>query len=342
MNRNVELSYLEDGHVVSESDYFSFLKKQYGFRAHQKHSIRRTWYKKKDGYKILLAIENGKILGQSCAFKDIAIVLQKEIEIWWGIDAFVLPEARGRGLGKLLQKKLHEDLLNFSSAWYSPLNGIVKRKCGAKEIFLLSFCYYPVSSYISYVGTMLIKKITKRDISIRLPFSFIYAFINRRRIAKEYICHEVELNKDVFSFINLSSLKFSDFYIKRNEAYLKWRYIENPNLRYHVLEISRNKQIEAYVIFTHMYYDGKFRVSKIMDVFKKQSSLLNEKDILYFVSRFFKTKGKNIDGLLHLTECNYFPRFVRHTMFLSTINLEKEIKNPCISYSDQDMVQMYY
>ena len=30
-------------------------------------------------------------------------------ELWWGVDTFVLPAARGEGIGKKLQKKLLDD-----------------------------------------------------------------------------------------------------------------------------------------------------------------------------------------------------------------------------------------
>lgn len=339
MNTSVELRYIEDTNV-SEEAYLHFLESQYGCRAKYKHGVRRDWYKKKSGYKILLALENGRVLGQSCAYKDIAIIHGKETEIWWGVDVFVLPEARGKGVGKLMQQKFHQELPNFCSAWYSPINGIVKRKCGSKELFPISFCYYPASTYFFYLGSLILRKVLKRNISLKCSIPFLYSFLNRRW-RKGFSFREIELNGSIYDFINKSSLSVSDFYTKRDSDYLNWRYKENPNLRYHVIEISQFNEVEAVVVFTDVYLDEDFYVSKIMDVFKKRGSILEERDILCFAAKYFKTQKTRIDGFLHLTECNYYPKFVRRSKFLSTINVDKDIMSPYISYSDQDMVQMY-
>jgi len=336
---SVKLEYIEDANV-SEESYLHFLESQYGHRAHCKHGVRREWYKKRSGYKILLALENGHILGQSCAYKDIAIIHGKETEIWWGVDVFVLPEARGKGVGKLMQQKFHRELPNFCSAWYSPVNGIVKRKCGSKELFSVSFCYYPISSHFSYIGSLILKKVLKRSISLKCSIPFLYTFLNSRR-NKDISFREVALDEQVFNFISDSSLSSSDFYVKRDSKYLTWRYIENPNLKFHVIELFKADKVEAIAIFTEVHSEEGFYVSKVMDVFKKRESVIEEKDILCSIAKYFKFKSTRIDGLLHLTVCNYYPRFVRETKFLSTMNLVKDVMRPYLSYSDQDMVQMY-
>lgn len=340
MSYNIKLQYIED-YDVSEKDYLLFLESDYGNRAKYKHDSRRTWYQQRDGYKILLAIDNGKILGQSCAFKDIVIIHGNETDIWWGVDAFVRPEARGNGIGKQMQKKLHDDLPNFSSAWYSPINGIVKKKCGAKELFPISFCYYPISSFISYVGGKIIKKILKYNINLKISIPFLYFNFNFIKIMRNYSYNEIELNDSVFDFIKASSLNTSDFYIKRNKQYLIWRYINNPNLKYHIIEIKKKDKREGIVFFTDIESENGFYMTKIMDVFKTHKSSLSDKDILYFVTKYFQKKKIKIDGLFSLTKCSYFPRFIRRSVLLSTIKTEKGINNPYISYSDQDMVQMY-
>lgn len=339
MVSSVKLEYIEDANV-SEESYLHFLESQYEHRAQCKHGVRREWYKKRSGYKILLALENGHILGQSCAYKDIAIIHGEETEIWWGVDVFVLPEARGKGVGKLMQQKFHRELPNFCSAWYSPVNGIVKRKCGSKELFSVSFCYYPVSSYFTYMGNLILKKVLKRNISLKFPIPYLYTSLNRRRY-KDYSFQEVALDARAFEFISDSSLSSFDFYVKRDSKYLKWRYMENPNLKYHVIEISKDNKAEAIAIFTEVHFEEAFYISKVMDVFKKCGSVLKEKDILCFIAKYFKSQNVKIDGLMHLTECNYYPRFVRNTKFLSTIGIDKNVMRPYISYSDQDMVQMY-
>lgn len=340
MNNNIILKYIEDSDI-SERDYMFFLESQYKHRAIFKHDSRRRWYKERDGYKILLAIENNRIVGQSCAFKDKAIIHGVEIDIWWGIDVFVISEARGKGIGKLMQKKYHDDLPNFCSAWYSQINGIVKRKCGSKELFPVSFCYYPISSFVTYIGTKVYNKFLKKNINLRISLPFFYSSLNHYKLLNDYSFREIELNERVFDFIDTSTLSESDFYIKRDKHYLRWRYNNNPNLKYHIIEINSSKLTEGIIFFSEVHKENGFYVSKIMDVFKSQYSSIKYKDYLYFVTKYFYDKKEKIDGLLSLTECPYFPRYIKHSIFLSTIKTEKDINNPYISYSDQDMTQMY-
>ena len=88
------------------------------------------------------------MVGQASAFKVTAIIEGKEQALYWGCDTFLLQEYRGYGIGKTLQKIMHETCPNFSSAWYSPINGIIKRKCGCFDLMELRFTYYPVSYFM--------------------------------------------------------------------------------------------------------------------------------------------------------------------------------------------------
>lgn len=340
-NNRINLLYIEESGVSGE-EYLSFLVKHYGNRAIQKYTKRFDWYKKQKDYRVLLAINNKTIVGQSCAFKNTAIIHNKETEIWWGIDVFVLPEARGRGIGKLMQKKLHADLKNFCSAWYSPVNGIVKRKCGSKELFSLSFSYYPVSSFFSYLTSLVIKKIFKKQLVFNFSIPFIYTSLNKKRKLQSYDFRDIELDRDdVYEFIRNSTINKSDFYIKRDREYLKWRYLKNPNLKYHIIEILHRGKREAILIFTHIHKQDGLYVTKFMDTFKTNISNLTEKDYHIFIGEYFKRRHQCLDGILSLFDLNYFPKVTRRSFFLSNMQLDTPIKSPYISYSDQDMVQMY-
>lgn len=339
--KQIQLLYIEETNITREK-YLEFLKCQYGDRALQKCTQRVYWYKSKGEFKILLAVEGEYIIGQSCAFKDIAIINDKETEIWWGIDVFVLREAQGRGIGKLMQKKLHNDLPNFCSVWYSPLNGIVKRKCGSKELFPVSFSYYPVSSFFSYLTFLVIKKLFKKTFLFKISIPYVYSFFNKRRKLSSYTFNEIELNKDdVYEFIRQSTNKKFDFYIKRDKKYLKWRYLDNPNLKYHIIEILFKEKREAILIFTQAYKQDGFYITKFMDLFKVDESNLTIKDCHVLIAEYYKYNKKYLDGIQSLFEVNYYPKVVRHSFFLSNMRLEYSVRLPYISYSDQDMVQMY-
>ena len=78
-----------------------------------------------------------------------------------------------------------------------------------------------------------------------------------------------------------------------------------------------------------------------MDTFKTNISNLTEKDYHIFIGEYFKRRHQCLDGILSLFDLNYFPKVTRRSFFLSNMQLDTPIKSPYISYSDQDMVQMY-
>lgn len=330
----------KDEYAGSDLEYFAFLTKCYVDRASIKFYERGRWYHNGQGYKILLAIRDNKIVGQSCAFKAIAIVKGKEMPIWWGCDSFVLAEARGCGLGKLLQKKLHEDLPNFSSAYYAPTNGHIKRKLGAKELFPIEFTYYPVSSCIFPIGNMLASKYLKRKWPL-IHIPNFYYYLNRLPVAK-YKFKKVELTEELVNKMQ-TSLQLNDFYIRRDWTYMKWRYIDTPNLSYSVIEISDNDMVLAHAIISSVCSKGNYKVVYLMDQFVYDKEHVTNKNILGVVTSYIKEAMGTVDGVYSLQNANWLLKFIYpkpNAKFLSTIEVS-DIKNPYVSYSDQDMVQIY-
>lgn len=337
--REVALKYIEETGITNE-EYLTFLEKHYKERAHIKANARRRWYCSKGDFKILLALVDGKIVGQNCAFKDTAIINGTETTIWWGCDAFVLPETRGMGVGKKMQLKLHQELPNFSSVWYSPINGIIKRKCGSKPLFSYNTAHYPISSFLKLYLIKVFKKLLKKDINFNYRIPYFYYYINSI-FKKRYHISETELCDTVYEFIDNSTLKEHDFYVKRDKEYLEWRYKKNPNIKYFVVKVENRGKVEAIVIFTDIFTENKLAVSNILDVFKDANSQIADKDIVLTIGEFFKKKKASIDGINFLCNCSYFPKRVHKTDILTTIETNKIIMHPYVSYSDQDMTQMY-
>ena len=166
---------------VDSPQYKEFLETYHGQGTYAEWRERILWYFAlgEDNYRILVAKKGDEFVGQSCAYSVDVSMCQNTFRLWWSVDTFVLPKMRGKGIGKLLQGRLHKDLPNFSSAWYSPTNGVIKRKCGAHGLLNLFFGYYPVSSYFTIIFELALKRIISRKIVIpRLRLPFIYERLN--------------------------------------------------------------------------------------------------------------------------------------------------------------------
>lgn len=347
---HLKLIYLQEQEIETPA-YISFYEKYHGIGAFLQRRDRIHWYFQSGGYKLLVAIVDEQYVGQSCAYRATAVVNGVEHEWWWGVDTFALSEMQGKGIGKALQRKLHEDCPNFASASYSAINGIIKKKCGGHEVLGYHQFYYPVSCWISLYAELAAKKVLSRRVTIpRIRMPYLYSLLNQPQALRDYTINKLtpnDYNSRLSSFFE-DCLKTRSFYIKRSDEYLKWKYLYNPSVKYVGLKVEKEDRLEGIIFFTEVY-NGKYtiskaRVCKILDAVIRPGSALTQKDLLAYVVQYFKQKDVSIDGLLSLIPVNYRPKIQypasSPTHMLSTLDTTM-LTAGYLALSDQDMEQMY-
>lgn len=341
-----EYIYYENSNI-SEFEYLDFLRKEYGNKAEYRLYKRYKWYNQYLGFHCLLAIIDGKIVGQSCACKVRMMTPNGEIEWWWGCDSFVLKEYRGHGIGKELQKRLFDDHPNFSSLSYSPTNGHIKKKLGAKVLTVTYPSLYPVSRFFSIIFQLIYLKLSgKRVINkSNLPAFPIYRFINKKHL-KGLDIKESKFNEENIEFINRCLSEEYDFYIIRDKNYVKWKYDDNPSVDYHLIEIRKDEKLQGVITFS-IPYNGMFvlspvKVCNILDYFISEESNITSKDIINIVSDYYNNQGVSIEGIKGLFKSKYLPTLTYP--FKGQELLSKytgvEFKRPYFSMSDHDLEQI--
>lgn len=346
MNDELNLIYITDFDKEKER-ILELYHEYYGENGLQRFSKRIPWYNSYNDFHMLMAEYNGKFVGQACCYKADICVCGCISSIYWGVDTFVLSSMRGKGIGKKLQAKLHEDWQNFSSAWYSETNGIIKKKCGGSELFPVSFSYYPVSKlYATYIDRI-IRKVTHKAANFHLPFPYLYASLNG------YHKNKFTYQETIFNLGNITSIQSwlsaskYDFYVLRSVEFVNWKYINNPNLRYHILEVSENANVCGYIVFSHIFttdcLGGKANVSNLLDYVFALDTDITIKDIVCLIAKYYKQKGEYLDGVRALGDSDY--KFIQKTIapspLLSTMK-DVSINNPYLTYIDQDMEQMWH
>ena len=323
----------------------SLYKEFYGNDGILRFQKRIPWYRSHKDFHLLMAEYDGEYVGQACCYKADIFVSDCISWIYWGVDTFVLSKMRGKGIGKKLQAKLHEDWPNFSSAWYSKTNGIIKKKCGGHEIFPVEFCFYPVSKlYTTYIDRIL-RKFLKIEANVHFPIPYIYARLNSRS-SIPYTYRETEFSPKIVKTMQ-QWLKDSDcdFYLLRSEEFVRWKYIENPNLRYHVLEIIKENTVCGYLVFSHIFttncLGGNANVSNLLDYVFAPEENVSIKNIVRIITSFYKRKGEVLDGVRAIGASDY--KFIQRPKapvpMLSTMT-DVKISRPYLTYIDQDMEQM--
>ena len=344
---DISLSYI-DRDDIFKKEYKDFIEMYHGRGTYSAWKERILWYFSlgENLFRILVAKSGNRYVGQSCAYHVCASICSNNYDLWWGIDAFVLSEMRGKGIGKQLQGQLHRDLPNFSSAWYSPTNGIIKRKCGDRGILDLYFGYYPVSCFFSISIELAIKKIVSRKLSFprfRLPFFYSSLFFKGKRL-KEYLVEELPVSSlpSLSGFIE-SCISNTQFHIIRTYDYLQWKYVDNPRMNCHVLSISKSEQLVGLIVFSDVKEGGvvmaKARIVKIYESVFTKGSLLTHEQCMLLVVDYFRNNNQGFDGIMSLQNLNYWPSLIYprpSSELLSSCSIDK-LKTGYITYSDQDM-----
>lgn len=349
MNNDIELCYLSEDDLNSP-DFLEYVRENKS--GHEEEFLNRMrWYFQTENFKLLVARFEGKIVGQACSYCATAIIYGITTTIRWGVDTLVNPNIRGKGIGKKLQRKLHEDCPNFSSAWYSPTNGHIKQTCGAQRIFPYPFTYYPVSRFFSILVSLGIKKSFRRFKGFRITIPNIYYYLNKLSAHKisRYTISEIpfeQLSEDIAAFME-QNLQDRDFHILRSLQYLKWKYGQGNGFEYVMLAIRNEGKLEAIVSFTIprkatlILTDCTF--TKILDAVIDKSSRLTVRDLHLIVMQYCEQHKMKIDGILSLENVSIYPKLTYPypcSYVLSTLDLKDKIERPYLSCIDQDMEQM--
>ena len=334
---------------IDNSLYREFIEKFHGIGSFEERRQRMLWYwqQGEDKFKVYVAVNNGEYVGQSCAYYALCNINNRVSELWWGVDTFVLSSMRGKGIGKLLQKKLHEDCPNFSSAWYSPTNGIIKRKCGAHGILDFPRAHYPISCFFSIYLELVLKKLVSCKITIphiRLPYFYSTLNCPNKRWLNNYEVEEMnQHDMPTFSGFMESCLKDEPFRIIRSEEFLRWKYIDNPRMKCHILVLKKGGEIIGLIAFSPIIDGGflmsKANVVKIYESIFTMDSGLTHRHLLSLVTDYYKRDKKQLDFILSLQSVNYTPVLIYprpHSELLSTLNIDK-MPSGYLTYADQDM-----
>jgi GNAT superfamily N-acetyltransferase len=240
-------------------------RRVFGADAGEANRLRWEWqYRRnpntRDGAPLIwIAREGPSIVGQYAAMPVRVTVQGREIDAAWGMDVMVAPERQRRGLGEVLFR-----------TW--------DRHVGASLGLGLSESSYRLFQKLKWpdVGPVpcLVKPLSRRALSIpHWPIA-----INRLLSAvtlpvvkllgrPQPILGEVEpVHRFDASFTVLwerLAPKF-DFAVRRDAAYLNWKYVEPPHVRYWIVGLKANDGYSGYAVYRHVR-EARGRVTLLVD-----------------------------------------------------------------------------
>jgi GNAT superfamily N-acetyltransferase len=208
---------------------------------------------------IWIAREGTTLVGQYATMPVRLSLKGREVQGSWGMDVMVAPERQRQGLGEILFR-----------TW--------DRNVGASLGLGLSESSYRLFQKLNWpdVGPvpLLVKPLTRRALrrpnwpvainrlvsALTLPFVLI---ISRARPMRAEV-RLVQRFDDSFTALWEQIAPKLDLAVRRDAAYLNWKYVSAPHVRYSIAAVRREDRNVGYAVYRHLY-EPRGRVTLLVD-----------------------------------------------------------------------------
>ena len=232
-----------------------------------------------DGPLIWLAREGTTIVGQYAAMPVRVAVQGKEVDAAWGMDVMVAPERQRQGLGDQLFRVWDRNVgvslgLGLSDSSYRLFQkmrwpDIGPVPCLVKPLSrrALRQPTWPTAvnrlvSYVTYPWVKLVARVRPLQGEVRVVRHFDDSFTRLwERVRGTF-----------------------DFAVRRDAAYLTWKYIQAPHVRYTIAVLERGGEAVGYVVYRHKP-EPRGRVTLLVDMLTAPDDEVGMLTLLRWVDR---------------------------------------------------------
>ena len=260
-------------------------RRVFGSDAADANRLRWDWQYRRNpnnppgGPEIWIAREGPTVIGQYATMPVRLKVRDREIDASWGMDVMVAPERQRQGLGEILFRTWDQHV-------------------GASLGLGLSESSYRLFKKLRWpdVGPVpcLVKPLTRRAVrrpswpmpvnrlvsAVTLPFIRVIARARPLRAQVEPIRPFDARFTDLWDQV---APKF-DVAVRRDAAYLNWRFIEPPHVRYTIVALRRSDVLSGYAVYRHVQ-EPRGRVTLLVDFLADPEDDIGFKTLLRWVDR---------------------------------------------------------
>jgi GNAT superfamily N-acetyltransferase len=208
---------------------------------------------------IWIAREGPAIVGQYATMPVKLSVRGKEVQGSWGMDVMVAPERQRQGLGEILFRTWDRHVgaslgLGLSESSYRLFQKLRWPDVGPIPCFVkpltrraLRRPNWPIglNRLVSAV-TLPVVKIVARTRPLRADVQLIHRF------------------DDSFTHLWEELAPRFDLAVRRDAAYLNWKYVSAPHVRYSIAALRREDRNVGYAVYRHMH-EPRGRVTLLVD-----------------------------------------------------------------------------
>lgn len=212
-----------------------------------------------DGPLIWLAREGQTVVGQYAAMPVRLSVMDREVDAAWGMDVMVAPERQRQGLGEVLFRTWDREVgaslgLGLSDSSYRLFQKMKWPDLG------------PVPCLVKPLSRRALRRPTwpvglNRFVSaITLPWIRLVA---RTRPLQGEVRTIRQFDQSFTRLWERIRSRF-DFSVRRDAAYLNWKYVHAPHVRYSIAALVRDGESVGYAVYRHVQ-EPRGRVTLLVD-----------------------------------------------------------------------------
>ena len=213
-----------------------------------------------DGPLIWLAREGSTIVGQYAAMPVRLAVQGKEVDAAWGMDVMVAPERQRQGLGDQLFRVWDRNVgvslgLGLSDSSYRLFQKMRWPDIG------------PVPCLVKPLSRRALRQPTWPTAVNRLVSYVTYPWVKlvaRARPLQGEVRVVRQFDDSLTRLWDRVRGSF-DFAVRRDAAYLTWKYIQAPHVRYTIAVLERGGEAAGYVVYRHKP-EPRGRVTLLVDM----------------------------------------------------------------------------
>lgn len=240
-----------------------------------------------DGPEIWVAREDRQLLGQYASMPVRLWWGGREVKSSWGMDVFLAEAARGRGLGARLFTTWSDHVEVALGLGLTPSSyGLFKK-----------LCYDDVGPVPFQVKVLDAPALARRKLgplgALVAPFLDAGLRLYRRGRRADTAGVDVHETADFGAEYDELWERARAGYamcVRRDQAYLRWKYLACPTRRYTVHEARQGGRLAGYAVSRHEDYRG-VRLGWIVDVFTEAADQRARQALLGAVLGTFRTAG---------------------------------------------------
>jgi len=310
---------------------------------------------------IWIAVKRDEIIGQMCAMPMRITIGDQTYDGAWGCDFIVLKNFRGHGIGWQLNKAMCDHFqvvvhvtqargtekiwerygqIAISSIvsimWkiiklddnfvFRYLNSKTKSRPPLNRLFRIMCRYFFLHHIIAFCANTLT---SLQNINQRLF----------RKIKKAEITEINEFDTEFSSFIDTASAGY-DSLVKRKSQFLRWKYIGNPIVPYHLFVLRRSGAIKGYIVLRKPH-QVELNIGIIADILTARD---DEESMEALVSHSMAFFGKSVNVIQVLVSFSRIANIFKKYGFITIKTYESHFvcSDPALKEKLKDHTQDWF